>query len=136
LLGLRVHLVDGDGARLGDGVWAGVARPSGDLRELAPATLRSAIEASAAAVAPGGTFIAVFEAVPGDATGFELALERLPFIEEPPATPVGVEPPPAPGDIEPPPAVAPEVEAEPAPTAPAAGEPTASSPPASRPSSG
>ena len=135
LLGLRVHLVDGDGARLGDGVWAGVARPSGDLRELAPETLRREIEASAAAVAPGGKFIAVFEPVPSSATGLELALERLPFME-PPAAPDGAEPPAAPGGVESPAAPAPEFEAESPPAAPAAGEPTASSPPASRPSSG
>jgi len=127
LLGLRVHLVDANGARLGDGVWAGVARPSGDLRELAPETLQWEIEASAAALAAGGKFIAVFEALPSAATGLELVLERLPAVE-PPAAPGGVEPPAAPG--------AAQVEVAPPPEASAVAEPTASSPPAPRPSSG
>jgi hypothetical protein len=127
LLGLRVHLVDADGARLGEGAWAGVALAPGDLRELAPETLQEEIEASAAAVAPGGKFIAVFETVPSAATALELALERLPFIE-PPAAPGGVEPPAATGPA--------QVEATPPPEASAIAEPTASSPPAPRPSSG
>ena len=119
-VGLRVRLVDADGVRLGEGVLAGAVRPRGELRELAPERLRSEIEASTAALAQGGRFVAVFEAVPSTATGLELALERLPSIE-PPAAPGGAEPPAVPGGAELPPA---------------APEPTASSPPAPRPSSG
>jgi predicted Zn finger-like uncharacterized protein len=118
LLGLRVHLVDAAGKRLGENVWAGAARPERDLRELEPKALQSGIDASAAAAAQGGRFVAVLETIPSAATDFELALEPLPVAEPPPTTgAVGAE-------------VAPPPEAS------AVAEPTASSPPATRPSSG
>jgi hypothetical protein len=118
-LGLRVYLVGAGGARLGEGRWAGVARPPDDLRGLAPEQLHRQVEASAAAAARGGSFVVVFE-LAREATDFELALEPLPRVEPPPAT------------------SAEAGEAVPAgePAAPAAGGPTASSPPSPRPSSG
>jgi predicted Zn finger-like uncharacterized protein len=134
-LGLRVQLVDADGVRLGEGVLAGAPRPAGELRELDPERLRSEIEASAAALARGGKFVAVFEALPSAAIGLELALERLPSLE-PSAVLDGIEPPAAPGGAEPQAAVPGDPEATAAPEASAAPEPTASSPPAPRPSSG
>ena len=79
-LGLRVYLVGASGARLGEGHWAGSVPPPDDLRGLAPEALQQQIEANARAVAPGGSFAAVFELV-REATGFELALEPLPPVE-------------------------------------------------------
>ncbi len=104
-LGLRVHFLDAHGARIGEATWAGASRPAQELREHAPAALRSDLDASAAMAARGGPFVAVFAAVPPEAQGFGLALEPLPL----------------------PPPVAPE--------APAPVEATASSPPSPRPSS-
>jgi predicted Zn finger-like uncharacterized protein len=106
-LGLRVHFVAADGARIGEAAWAGASRTPRDLRERTPAVLQGEIDASARAAARGGRFVAVFAEVPAEAAGFGLALEPLP---EPP--------PPA---LE----VAPE----------AAAEATASSPPSPHPSS-
>jgi len=96
------------GARTGGAAWAGVSRTARDLRERTPALLRSESDASAAAAARGGRFVAVFPRVPADAAGFELSLEPL---------------------LEPPPATAPSHATEAAPEA------TASSPPARPPSS-
>ena len=104
-LGLRVHFLDAHGARIGEAAWAGASRPAQDLREHAPAALRSELDASAATAALGGPFVAVFEAVPPEAQGFGLALEPLPL---------------------PPPVVT---------EATATAEPTASSPPSPHPSS-
>ena len=83
-LGLRVHFVSALGARTGGAAWAGVSRTARDLRERTPALLRSESDASAAAAARGGRFVAVFPRVPADAAGFELSLE--PLLELPPAT--------------------------------------------------
>ena len=77
-LGLRVRFVDAHGAPLGDAVWAGASRSAQELRESAPATLRSELDASAAQAALGGPFVAVFETIPPEAQGFALALEPLP----------------------------------------------------------
>lgn len=106
-LGLRVHFVAADGARIGEAAWAGASRTPRDLRERTPAVLQGEIDASAEVAARGGRFVAVFAEVPAEAAGFGLALEPLP-----------APPPPAPE-------LAPE----------AAPEPTASSPPSPHPSS-
>jgi len=82
-LGLRVHFVAADGARIGEPAWAGAGRTPRDLRERTPAVLQSEIDASARAAARGGRFVAVFTEVPAEAAGFGLALEPLP--EPPPA---------------------------------------------------
>lgn len=82
-LGLRVHFVAADGARIGNATWAGASRTPRDLRERTPAVLQSEIDASARAAARGGRFVAVFAEVPAEAAGFGLALEPLP--EPPPA---------------------------------------------------
>jgi hypothetical protein len=82
-LGLRVHFVAPDGARIGEAAWAGAARTPRDLRERTPAVLQGEIDASARAAARGGRFVAVFAEVPAEAAGFGLALEPLP--EPPPA---------------------------------------------------
>lgn len=76
-LGLRVHFLDAQGARIGEATWAGPSRPAQELRERAPAALRSELDASAAAAALGGPFVAVFESIPPEAQGFGLALEPL-----------------------------------------------------------
>jgi predicted Zn finger-like uncharacterized protein len=109
-LGLRVQLQAATGAPVGEPVWAGAAHTPRDLRERTPAALQDEIAASAARVARGGRFVALFVEVPADAAGFGLSLEPLP---EPPPDPEA-----APQD------------------AGAAAEATASSPPAPRPSSG
>lgn len=88
-LGLRAHFVDANGARIGEGAWAGASRPAQDLRERTPEALRRALDASAARAALGGPFVAVFEAVPADAASFGLALEPLPA---PPAAPAAAAP--------------------------------------------
>lgn len=117
-LGLRVHLVDASGARLGAGEWAGPVPATAALRERAPEALR-AEGAGAAQPAPRqGAFAALFEAVPAGATGIALALESLPM------------PPPAAPEV--PTGAAPDA-AEPAGQTPA--DATASSPPSPRPSS-
>jgi predicted Zn finger-like uncharacterized protein len=77
-LGLRAHFVDANGARIGEGAWAGASRPMQDLRELTPDALANELDASAARAALGGPFVAVFEAVPAEAASFGLALEPLP----------------------------------------------------------
>jgi predicted Zn finger-like uncharacterized protein len=112
-LGLRVQLQSATGAPVGEPVWAGAAHTPRDLRERTPDALQDEIAASAARVARGGRFVALFAEVPADAAGFGLSLEPLP---EPPT--------------------APEAVSQDAPQeAGAAAEATASSPPAPRPSS-
>ena len=117
-LGLRVHFVDAAGTRLGDGEWARPLPSTRELRERAPEVLRADPAAQAAPAPQQGTFAAIFDAIPAEANGVELALEPLPAEQptEPPA-PVSATP-----------AGAPPSEAT-------AAEATASSPPASRPSS-
>jgi len=106
-LGLRIHWVDAHGARLGAGAWARPEPGARELRERAPEALHA--EPTAMVTGP---FVAIFDAVPNDATGFELALEALP-----------ARPTPGPPDASPP------AEA-------ASAAATASSPPSPRPSSG
>ncbi len=123
-LGLRAHLLDAAGARIGMSSWAGVGRPARELRELAPEALRIEIDASAGRAALGGPFVAFFEELPPDAAQFELALEPLP---EPAASSASGPEPAAPAAVP-----APAEPAAPA-AAPAPAEPTA---PSARPSSG
>jgi hypothetical protein len=80
-LGLRVHWLDESGARLGAGVWAQAEPPPAELRERAPETL----VARPAPAPRDGSFVAIFEAVPAEASGFGLALEPLPAPEPLPA---------------------------------------------------
>jgi predicted Zn finger-like uncharacterized protein len=81
-LGLRVRFVSAGGDAIGEPAWAGAPLAVHALRERAPAALRSELDASAAAAARGGRFVAVFEEAPAEAASFGLSLEPLP---EPPA---------------------------------------------------
>ncbi len=110
-LGLRVQLLAATGAPVGEPVWAGAALTPRDLRERTPDALREEIAASAAQVAGGGRFVALFAELPADAASFGLSLEPLPAPEVVPPE-------------------VPQAQAEGA-----AAEATASSPPAPRPSS-
>jgi predicted Zn finger-like uncharacterized protein len=112
-LGLRVRFVSAAGGAVGEPSWAGAPLEVRDLRERAPAALRSELDASAATAARGGRFVAVFERAPAEAASFELSLEPLPEAAAPEAAP------------------APAAEGAPAP----APDATASSPPSSPPSS-
>lgn len=119
-LGLRVHWIDGSGARLGAAEWAGPVPTDFALRERAPETLRAERAGQLQAAPQYGAFAAIFDAVPVQATGVALALELLPA-------------PPVP-EVLPAPEGATLQEATPAGPTPA--DATASSPPSLRPSSG
>jgi predicted Zn finger-like uncharacterized protein len=84
-LGLRVHFMSADGAAVGEPAWAGSPLGAEELRERAPAALQGELDASAAAAARGGRFVAVFEEAPAGATTFGLALEPLPAALAPEA---------------------------------------------------
>jgi predicted Zn finger-like uncharacterized protein len=117
-LGLRVRWTGAGGARLGEGEWAGPARPLRELRERAPEALRRELADGAPLAALGGPFVAVFASVPAEATGFALELAELP------------------APVLPAPPLLPDEAAGAGPEAGPAAEPTASSPPSPRPSSG
>jgi predicted Zn finger-like uncharacterized protein len=133
-LGLRVRFVSAAGDALGEPVWAGAALPVRHLREREPATLRSELDASAAAAARGGRFVAVFESAPAEAASFGLSLEPLPEAlapQSPEAAPA-VEGAAVPDGAQ---TAAPEGAALPAAGGAPAPDATASSPPSSPPSS-
>jgi predicted Zn finger-like uncharacterized protein len=93
-LGLRVHWIDGSGARLGAGEWAGPVPTDFALRERAPEALRADRATRAEPAAQHGTFAAIFETVPAQATGVALALEPLPapLVPETPEAPASETP--------------------------------------------
>jgi predicted Zn finger-like uncharacterized protein len=83
-LGLRVYLLDAQGARVGAARWAGAPLPVDALRLRPPELLDDELAASAATAARGGAFLALF-ALPAAASDFELVLEPLPDPEPAPA---------------------------------------------------